>query len=298
MSEQTIEYKSFAIVGLGLIGGSVAKDLRAEYPNAYIAAIDTDKKSIVESIKDGIVDEAIEYKHLPNLAQVTILAPPMDYIRESALCVSDSFAATHKRTFKNYIVLDTASVKTPVAELFEDLTAISQDVEFVATHPMAGTEYSGFKHARKDLFRAKPWIVCSHPNNTPEAIDAVSNFLHGFGAKVRQINAEEHDRQAALVSHSVIMLSNLIFEYIATKHPEALELAGDGFISTTRLASGNPELHKSIIQNNASFTEQHLEEFSEFLAEKVKHLSTDGDLLLDYFKQNMNQRNSWLRRRK
>ncbi|HEY1064058.1 MAG TPA: prephenate dehydrogenase/arogenate dehydrogenase family protein [Candidatus Saccharimonadales bacterium] len=299
MTEHTEAFDRFAIVGLGLIGGSIAKDLRSKFPEASIVAVDPNESSVREAIDEGVIDDAVTYRDLPDVAQVTFLAPPIDYVAENANQVFNAFNRTHQRALGRYVILDTASVKAPIAAQFEDLTARTDGaVEFVASHPMAGTEYSGFRHARKDLFRAKPWIICPHPENQEETITAVSSLLHDLGAKVRRIDASEHDRQAALVSHSVIMLSNIIFDYVATNHPEALELAGDGFISTTRLASGNPELHKSIIQNNTTFTEAHLKGFSEFLADKITNLSTDGELLLGYFKKNMDRRNGWLRRRK
>src|SRR5690606_34512451 len=104
------------------------------------------------------------------------------------------------------LVIDVASVKKSVTNVFSVLS--DANVEFVATHPMAGTEFSGFNHARKGLFKSKPWIICPHEDNAADSIDFVKNFVDSFGAYTRVMDADTHDRHAAAVSHSVIVLSN------------------------------------------------------------------------------------------
>ena len=94
------------------------------------------------------------------------------------------------------------------------------------------------------------------------------------------IDPDEHDKSAAVVSHAVIVLSNIIFDYIASVHPEALKLAGDGFTDTTRIANGSPELHKDIILHNSEYTDAVLKEFSHFLDSKIANLSVSDVKLL------------------
>lgn len=297
MSEKT-KFNDYAIVGLGLIGGSIAKDIRTKHPESSIYAIDTDQNSIDAAISEGVIDGAIGYDDLPYVSHLTILAPPIDFVEESARSVSRAFQSAHRRIFEKHIVIDTASIKSPIASVFQDLSRTTEGVEFLATHPMAGTEYSGFRHARKDLFRAKPWIISPHAENSEETVKLISNLVSELGAKIRIIDPDTHDQHAGLVSHAVILLSNALFDFVATNHPDALDMAGDGFISTTRLASGNPELHKSIIQSNSDITEAHLEEFIDYLKSKIGGLPNDDESLLSYFTENMNRRNSWLRKRK
>jgi prephenate dehydrogenase len=291
---------SFAIIGLGLVGGSIARDLRAKHPDAFIVAIDPDKQTINDAIQSGTINREIDYVDLPRSAQVIILAPPIDRVISCARRVFRSLKSLNSHAFDRYIILDTASVKKSIAKEFRELTAKSdRNVDFLATHPMAGTEYSGFSHAQKGLFRAKPWMVCLHSENSKEAISAMYEFVRELGARVVPVGADEHDKSAAVVSHAVIVLSNIIFDYIASRHPEALKLAGDGFTSTTRLASGNPELHKNIILNNSEYTEAILKDFLQFFDNKITNLSVcDAELLREYFTHNMNRRNEWIRRKK
>lgn len=298
MSKEQNNFSSFVIVGLSLIGGSIAKDLRTKYPGASIVSIDSDKQSIDDAMQLGIVDKGIDYADLPRFAQVVVLTPPVGQVIPCARRVFDSLNKSKNRAFERCVVFDAASVKKPIAAEFKKLTAKSHGVEFLATHPMAGTEFSGFSHARKDLFRAKPWMVCRHSENSEEAVSGVCELLRGLGSRVVFIDPDEHDKSAAVVSHAVIILSNIIFDYIASVHPEALKLAGDGFTSTTRIASGNPELHKDIILHNSEHTDAVLKEFSQFLDDKIASLSvSDAKLLQEYFTQNMNRRNEWIRRK-
>src|SRR5690606_21679902 len=145
--------------------------------------------------------------------------------------------------------------------------------------------------------KSKPWIICPHEDNAADSIDVVKDFVDGFGAYTRVMDADTHDRHAAAVSHSVIVLSNLILEFIADKHPEALELAGDGFISTTRLASGNPEMHASIVAANKGFVFQYLDEFTTYSRDRIKSLR-DTESTHTFFLHNAENRNDWLKNRK
>ena len=297
MADHEYAQDGVAIVGLGLIGGSIAKDLHAHHPDMPLYAIDPNDHAVETAVDEGIIDEGISYADLGACARLVILAPPIDKVEETAYRVHDALRKPHQRLFERYVVTDTASIKAPIARLFEELA--TPEADFVASHPMAGTEFAGFAHARKDLFRAKPWIICPHPANQATSLDTVGALIRDLGGKLRTIDARTHDEQAGLVSHAVIMLSNVIFDFVATRHPEALELAGDGFTSTTRLASGNPELHSSIVAHNADVAYGHLEEFVEFLQARIAQRNEkDTESLLAYFTANMEQRNKWLHRRK
>ena len=289
-------YQDVAIIGLGLIGGSIAKDIRSHSPKANISAIDSNVDSLNQAIKEGVVDQSISYDELGNAANFIILATPIDHIVSTAIKIKEVLSNSANNIFEKYIVIDTASIKEPIAVSFRNLS--SPNLQFLATHPMAGTEYVGWSHAKKDLFRAKPWIICGHNKNDVDTIESVSGFVRDLGSRIRLIEPSEHDKQAALVSHSVIMLSNLIFDYVATTHPDALDLAGDGFTSTTRLASGNPELHGSIVAHNADNTFEFLDEFRQFLSDTIDlQKKSDHKGLTPYFASNMDRRNKWLRRR-
>ncbi len=283
------------IIGLGLIGGSIAKDLKELDNPPNVVAYDPREKTIEAAVKSGHITEGLPVSEIARVATTTVIAAPIDRVASLGLEIRDSLLAGADDTDEGRIVLDVASVKKPISNVFSVLTTSS--VEFVATHPMAGTEFSGFSHARKGLFRAKPWVICPHENNSEGAIESAEAFIEQFGPHIRVMEADVHDRHAAAVSHSVITLSNLLFDFINERHPEALDLAGDGFNSTTRLASGNPEMHASIVRANKGFVYQYLDEFLEYIGRRIDDLR-DGKDILPFFEGNASKRDEWLRNRK
>ena len=284
-------FQRFTVVGLGMLGGSIAKDLRERFPDAEISAIDPASDNIEQAIQEGVVDKAVTYEKIGRVACFVIIASPLETVVPIAQEVSSAIKSGENNS-KRWIVIDTGSVKSDITSTFEALT--DEKVDFVSTHPMAGTEFAGYAHSKKHLFRAKPWMVCRHDKNSDRAILATEDFIHSLGGSVREIDAQSHDKQAATSSHSVIMLSNLLFDFVATRHPEALEIAGDGFTSTTRLASGNPRLHEEILKLNQDLTKEILTEFIDYLRSMV---GSDLELPADFFAHNKTRRNEWLRKR-
>jgi prephenate dehydrogenase len=118
---------------------------------------------------------------------------------------------------------------------------------------MAGTEKSGFDASEPDLFKGAPWIVVPHKKNKAD-LDA---WIRLFGAKPILMNAADHDRKTALISHLPALISKALLDFVQKMDPECLQIAGPGFRSMTRLAKGNPELMKEI----SSFNKKNLETF-------------------------------------
>lgn len=291
-AEFTGSLERFTIVGLGMLGGSIAKDLREKMPNAEISAIDPNEDSVGQAMAEGVVNRAETYEGIGRAACFVIITSPLETVAPIARELSSAISDDGKISKDGkWVVMDTASVKTDITSTFESLT--DERVEFISTHPMAGTEFAGYPHSRKHLFRAKPWIVCRHDQNTEESIRMAEDLIHILGGRAREIDAEKHDQQAAVVSHSVIMLSNLFFDFVASRYPEALEVAGDGFNSTTRLASGNPRLHEEILKLNRHVTGEVLGEFKDYLGSVV---GSNLALPEGFFERNKKKRDQWLHR--
>jgi len=288
------ELNNFIIVGLGLIGGSIAKDVRSHYPEATISVVDPDVAQVEKAIADGNVNRSISIGDIGKVSCFVIIATPIDVVvpvaKEIALSIEKSeFSPGDKK----WIVMDTASVKANIVSEFEALT--SPRVEFVGTHPMAGTEYTSYAHSKKNLFKTKPWMVIRHEENTNDVIGVTESFIRKLGGLIREIDAESHDKTVALVSHSVIMLSNYIYDFISRSNPAGLEMAGDGFASTTRLASGNPKMHADILEANHAYTQDALEDFLEYLRIKIDEGVIAPE---DFFQGNMLNRNKWLHKKR
>lgn len=138
------------------------------------------------------------------------------------------------------LVIDVGSVKGQIVKEFYKLT--KGPVEFLSTHPMAGTEKKGFDHADPNLFQDAPWILVPHKKNKAK----IEPFIRLLGAKPIIMQAGEHDQKAALISHLPSLLSKALWDFVHKKDPDSLRIAGPSFRSMTRLAQGNQDLIKEI----------------------------------------------------
>ncbi len=280
--------QGIAVIGIGLIGGSIIRDLKQIPNNRYQIYGVHDDPSALYAKEKGLIAEVLTYDTLfSHDISLVIIASPISTISNVAKTLKSAYLKSNQRTTK-ILVIDVASVKNHIAKTFATLS--DDTIQFVATHPMAGTEFSGLDHARLNLFRGKPWIVTPHKNNNDNAIALAKNFIHLLGGRFKELDPATHDTYAAAVSHSTILLSNYIFEFLSSNYPESLDLAGSGFDSTTRLASGNPELHASIMHDNAETIDSILDGFAVFLREK----RSAATLPKEYFAANKFKRDEWL----
>jgi prephenate dehydrogenase len=141
-------------------------------------------------------------------------------------------------------VFDVGSVKEDIASSFEKWSEGA--VEFVATHPMAGKEQSGFTFSEPDLFKGASWVITPHKKNSETALKAVEEIIELLGATCKRMDAKTHDQRAALVSHAPYVISKALLQLVNAEDSQSLEMAGPGFKSTTRLGRDNPLLHEEI----------------------------------------------------
>lgn len=220
------------IIGLGLIGGSIAKGL--------------------EGKKEILLGE----EHLEEV-DILVLAVPLSAILE----IGEKLAARQRK--RPLIIFDVGSVKGEIARRFEALS--SPWIEFVATHPMAGKEESGFEHSDAALFQGAPWIVTPHAKNTEAGLGAVEEIIRLLGARPLRMSGADHDRRAALVSHVPYLLSKALLAFAEERDPACLAMAGPGFRSMTRLAKDNPEMRREIGAMNEKNIRHELVNFIAFL---------------------------------
>lgn len=239
-------YSSIAIVGKGMMGSSLFNDLIATGRSEKVRLFDAHE---LES--DALID-----------SDLIILAVPT----EAVLQLAPHLAEKGKKRGKSLLVADIASTKGEIHALFENLT--EGCVEFVATHPMAGSEKSGALHAAKGLFRKKKWIVIPHANNRPDTLSAFEELLLSLGAVPLFMDVASHDKKVGLVSHFTRLLSSALMQFVEEQQPEALEVAGGGFASMTRLARGDKRLLEEMINGNKEEVVSQLDNFIEFLQYK------------------------------
>lgn len=262
-----------AVFGLGLIGGSMALELKKS-SWATIYGIDKNPEHVKTAIERGIIFEAADYDILDKV-DLVILAVPVDVLPELAIKVLD-------RIEDKTIVLDVGSTKAAVCQA---ISTHPKRGNFVAAHPIAGTEYSGPTAAIYDLFAEKVNIICEREKSSPQALELVAQIFRDLKMKtVFMDSPEQHDRHIAYVSHlshiSSFMLGKTVLE-IEKDEKNIFNMAGSGFASTVRLAKSNPLTWTPIMRQNKTHLLRSLDEYIKNLNEFKQILESDSreDLL-------------------
>ena len=234
-----------AIIGLGLIGGSLGLALkRSKLKELEIVGQDRERGVAGQARKAGAIDTV---KHTPadavEGAAAVVVATPILQVRKVLEEIAPALG-------DGAVVTDTASTKRDVLRWADEL--LPDGVSFVGGHPIAGKEQSGFGAADAALFDGQPWALISSLRASEGAIRTVESLVALVGARSFQIDAEEHDSYMAAVSHLPLLVSTALFSLISGSHawPELAAVAGQGFRDVTRLASGSAEMSHDISLTN------------------------------------------------
>ena len=234
-----------AIIGLGLIGGSIGLALkRAQLAGLEVAGYDVDGGAASRARKLGAIDiDARTATEAVEGAAIVVIATPISRVASVMEEIAPALG-------NDAIVTDTASTKREVMRWARELLPAA--VSFVGGHPIAGKEQSSIDAADAELFRDRPWAVVATPHASERAVKTVENLILAVGAKPVLIDAEEHDSYLAAVSHLPLLASTALFTLAQQSQawPELAALAGPGFRDVTRLASTNPDLSHDISLTN------------------------------------------------
>lgn len=228
--------KQVAILGLGLMGGSLALALRGKC--AALLGIDPDHRVIQYALERRIVDRGAAHPaELLSQADLIVLAAPVRAI----LNILRSLPELHPNPA---VVLDLGSTKVEIAAA---LAGLPERFEAVAGHPFCGKETSSIEHAEAGLYQSAPFVLVELPNSTPRACEVSVELVQAIGARPLWLDAETHDRWAAATSHLPYLLANAL---AAVTPPEAALLVGPGFRSTSRLAPSSQQMMVDILSTN------------------------------------------------
>jgi prephenate dehydrogenase len=234
-------FSKIGIVGLGLIGGSIALAVRELWPSSLVIAVDN--KDVLETaMRLHAIDVAADDMVVLAEADLVILAAP---VRQNLLLIER--LDEHVRVAA--VVTDTGSTKRAIVEAARRLPP---RFTFIGGHPLGGAAASGLEHARPDLFKGRPWLFTPAGDGAGAALEKLWAFAGALGALPRTIDVAAHDRLVAFLSHLPQLTASALMKVVGEGVGEdGLALAGRGLVDTTRLASSPPEIWKDIVTTNA-----------------------------------------------
>jgi len=263
-----------AIVGVGLIGGSLAMDLRANGFADKLIGVEHNIEHKNKALQLGLIDDFKELKEAVEESNVIVLTIPVEAI------------ITELKNTLNYVgdkqtVIDMGSTKQHIVNSVEDHYNFKR---YVATHPMAGTEYSGPDAAIKNLFANKVAIICDKENCDEDALRITEKMYKSLFMKIIYMNSAEHDVHAAYVSHISHISSFLLANTVLAKEQSdenIFNLASGGFESTVRLAKSSPKMWTDVFRQNTDNIIEVLDTYLSLL-EQFKSYMIDKDFDMVY----------------
>lgn len=232
-----------SIIGVGLIGGSMALKLREKNLASFIYGIDNNTKHISDALDLKIIDAGVDLEHGIKNSDLIILAIPVDAARKLLPSVLD--LVSDQQT-----VMDAGSTKAGIVNAVKDHPKRSR---FVAFHPMWGTENNGPKSAIAESFSGKAGVICNKEESADDALATVEKVVNALDMHMIYMDAEDHDVHTAYISHISHITSYALANTVLEKEREEetiFQLASSGFSSTVRLAKSHPEMWVPIFKQN------------------------------------------------
>jgi len=241
------------IIGIGLIGGSLALDIQTQYPKAKIYGIDTNENHVNEAIELGVIHQKAQFSDLEK-ADIVVVSIPVD----TALQV---FPKVLGAINDNTLVLDVGSTKEQIAKV---VAHHPKRRNVLLTHPIAGTEFSGPKAAIKELYKGKVNIICEVEKTAFKLQEKALEIFRKIGMRIRYMDIKSHDKHIAYVSHLSHISSFMLGKTVINKEKnerDIFDMAGSGFASTVRLAKSSPAMWSPIFKQNKTNIIASLEEY-------------------------------------
>ena len=240
------------IIGTGLIGGSFALDIQQEYSEAIIYGIDTNSRHLKEALEHGVIHKEATMNDLP-LADIVFLTIPVDIALAVLPKVLDLIS-------DDALVIDVGSTKQRICDVVKKHP---KRRNFLAAHPIAGTEFSGPKAALQGLYKDKTNIICEVEKTAFKLQEKALEIFSKIGMRIRYMDAVSHDKHIAYVSHLSHISSFMLGKTVIDKEKnerDIFDMAGSGFESTVRLAKSSPAMWTPIFEQNKDNIIETLEE--------------------------------------
>ena len=237
-------FRRVAVLGLGLLGGSLCRALKETDSSVDITAFARDVARLSSALADGTIGRALPLDELsPAGMDLVVIASPVLSSIDSLKRLLDH------PDLGDCVVIDVGSVKGPLVGL---AAAHAHGGRFVGCHPMAGSEQSGYEHSSGSLYRGASVIITPHEKNGETIIAAVERFWESIGSRTVRCDAQAHDRLVALTSHVPHLVACAVADLVAdaSTGTDAAPFIGSGFRDLTRIAMGSPDMWTDIAAAN------------------------------------------------
>lgn len=271
-----------AIVGIGLIGGSTAIDLRAAKFCTEILGVGRSQQSNETALKLGLVDKIVTKEEALQYADLIILTVPVNILIDELKYYLDNMQS-------HQVITDMGSTKGIIIDAIQNHPNRKQ---YVASHPMAGTENSGPAAAIPHLFKDKVCIICDKEKSDQRAVALIEQLYQTLNMRIKYMDAHQHDMHAAYISHISHISSFVLAATVLEKERDEeaiLEMAGGGFESTVRLAKSSPDMWAPIFQQNKLYLLEVMDTYIEKMYHFRNLINKNKNEELRQFMQNANE---------
>lgn len=252
---------NIGIIGVGLIGGSIALKLKQKEIVNKVVGIDLNEQNLADALSLHIIDEKSTLDEGFGDLDLIIIAVPVDATRKILPQILDKISNTQT-------VMDVGSTKSGIVEIVKNHPNRNR---FVAFHPMWGTENNGPKSAKAESFEGKAAVICDAEDSAKDALEQVKNIAEALDMHLIYMDAQAHDLHTAYISHISHITSYALANTVLEKEKEEetiFQLASTGFSSTVRLAKSHPEMWVPIFQQNKDnildVLNEHISQLSKF----------------------------------
>jgi prephenate dehydrogenase len=276
------------IVGVGLIGGSLAKAIIRSKQAMHVVGFGRDAQRLQAAQNNGVItDYTTDIKEALNGADIVVIAAPVGSFESILKSIQPHLSETT-------IITDVGSTKASVIKVVESVFG-SLPSNFVPAHPIAGKEKSGFEASDGDLFVGRKVIITPTESSSSEAVEAVKSIWQAAGATVDMMSAASHDELLGMTSHLPHMLAFSIMNYLISQNPSASLYAAGGFRDFSRIASGDPIMWRDICLNNKEAIVKHIKGYRDTLDNLIDVIENENTTAIEtLFRDAKSTRDQWL----
>lgn len=276
------------IVGVGLIGGSLAKALKEKNLAKTVFGYGRDRSRLEEAKKHNIIDDySTQIEEAVNHADIIVIATPVGTFR-------NIFSEVKPLIVDDVIISDVGSTKTNIVDIAKEILGDKSQC-FVPAHPIAGKEKSGFEASDGNLYIGKKVIITPIEDNSSESIQVIESMWKNVGAEVDFMSPQSHDDLLGMTSHLPHMLAFSLVNYLVDQNPSASIYAGGGFKDFSRIASGDAVMWRDICLQNKDKIITHLRGYQSTVEELIDAIDQEeSDKLELLFATAKKTRDSWI----